>query len=153
MTKIRTASIEDAPFIADAQVAMAAETESKILDRTIVQEAVEAVFDDPGKGFYLVAERGEDLCGSLLITYEWSDWRNGNMWYIQSVFVTSNHRGQGVFRALFDVVESMAREHDVRAIRLYVETENHRAQAVYESLGMKRMPYLMYDLSLQTPDP
>ena len=148
MTKVRSGVIEDATAIAGFQVAMAAETEDKQLDMAIVQAAVEAVFEDDSKGFYLVAERDEEVCGSLLVTFEWSDWRNSAMWYIQSVYVTRSQRGQGVFRALYDTVYEMARADEVMFIRLYVETDNVRAQKVYEALGMKRMPYYMYDVKV-----
>ena len=144
MTKIRLANEEDSATISGFQVAMARETENKELAGALVQAAVEAVFEDESKGFYLVAERGEQVCASLLITFEWSDWRNSNLWYIQSVYVLPEHRGQGIFRALYETVYSMAAENDVMFLRLYVETDNVAAQRVYESLGMKRMPYLMY---------
>ncbi|MEL7499153.1 MAG: GNAT family N-acetyltransferase [Planctomycetota bacterium] len=146
MTKVRSATIEDAPSIASFQIAMAQETENKQLDRKTVETAVEAVFDDPGKGFYLIAERGDEVCGSLLVTFEWSDWRNSNLWYIQSVYVSEPFRGQGIFKSLYQAVYELAVEQDVMFIRLYVETENEVAQKVYEKLGMKRMPYFMYDV-------
>lgn len=146
MTKVRTANLDDASTIAKFQIAMAMETESKTLDPAVVGPAVEAVFDDEGKGFYLVAERGGDICGSLLITYEWSDWRNSQLWYIQSVYVTKAHRGQGVFKSMYQAVVKRAEAENVMYIRLYVEMENTRAQQTYESLGMKRMPYYMYDV-------
>lgn len=146
MTKIRSATIDDAKFIASFQMSMAMETEGKVLDESIVVPAVEAVFEDPGKGFYLVAERGDDVCGSLLVTYEWSDWRNSTMWYIQSVFIDKPHRGQGIFKSMYQSVYEMALKQDVMFIRLYVETDNTHAQKVYEALGMKKMPYFMYDV-------
>ena len=94
---IRHATAQDAQSIADFQVAMALETENKKLDPDKVLVAVKSVFEDSQKGFYLVAEVDGQVVGSLMITYEWSDWHNGNMWYIQSVFVMAPHRGKGLF--------------------------------------------------------
>ena len=145
---IRKATIDDVDLIAGFQLAMAMETENKSLDPTIVEPAVRAVFEDPSRGFYLVGEVDGRVVGSLMITYEWSDWRNCNMWYIQSLFVEANHRGQGIFKKLYQQVIDLAKNDDVMFVRLYVEVENERAQKVYESLGMKRMPYHMYDVKI-----
>ena len=145
---IRNATVEDAESIADFQVAMALETENKKLDAANVLTAVKAVFEDSKKGFYLVGEVDGKVAGSLMITYEWSDWRNSNMWYIQSVFVTKEYRGLGVFKSLYKKVIELAKEKNVMYVRLYVETENELAQRTYESLGMKRMPYYMYDVKI-----
>jgi ribosomal protein S18 acetylase RimI-like enzyme len=145
---IREATIDDVRSIAEFQVAMAMETENKQLDPSIVEQAVRAVFDDARRGFYLVGEVNGDVVGSLLITYEWSDWRNCNTWYIQSLFVETNHRGQGVFKNLYRQVIDLAKTKNVMFVRLYVEVDNQRAQKVYESLGMKRMPYYMYDVNV-----
>ena len=145
---IRIGTIDDANSIAGFQVAMALETEEKTLDPAIVEAAVRAVFEDSSRGFYLVAEIDGEVVGSLLITYEWSDWRNTNIWYIQSLFVTHEHRGQGVFKTMYGRVKELAREQNVMFVRLYVEVENERAQKVYESLGMRRMPYYMFDAKI-----
>jgi ribosomal protein S18 acetylase RimI-like enzyme len=145
---IRLGRREDASSIAKFQVAMALETENKQLDEQRVESAVRAVFADPAKGFYVVAESNGVVVASLLITYEWSDWRNSNMWYIQSVFVAKEERGQGIFRKLYEFVLERARSEEVMFVRLYVEVENEPAQKVYESLGMKRMPYYMYDVKI-----
>ncbi len=146
--EIRKASLVDSLRIAQFQVNMAKETESKDLDITIVQRAVEKVFDDRSKGFYVVASHCDNVVGSLMITYEWSDWRDTNMWYIQSVFIEREFRGRKIFSQMFDFVKRLAESDDVKVIRLYVEQENERAQKVYEKLGMKRMPYFMYDITL-----
>lgn len=144
--QIRSATRDDASFIAGFQVSMARETEDKQLDASLVETAVRAVFEDDSKGFYVVAEAEGVVVASLMITYEWSDWRNSNMWYIQSVFVVEEYRSQGVFRAMYEFVMDRAREQNTMFVRLYVEVDNDRAQRVYESLGMKRMPYYMYDV-------
>lgn len=145
---IRHAQPADAQSIANFQVAMAQETEDKKLDLENVVQAVSSVFDDKHKGFYLVAEIDGEVAGSLMVTYEWSDWRNSNMWYIQSVYVQPEFRGRGLFGKLYRKVVELAKEDQAMYVRLYVETENERAQKVYESLGMKRMPYYMYDVKI-----
>ena len=145
---IRAGQPKDIDVIAQFQIAMALETEDMVLDPEVVLPGVSAVFEDASKGFYIVAEAAGNVVGSLLITFEWSDWRNSNMWYIQSVFVTKPARGHGIFKAMYRDVVARAKEKSVMYIRLYVETENERAQKVYESLGMKRMPYFMYDAKI-----
>ena len=142
----RHASLADADAIARYQLQLAMESENKSLDFHVVKTAVEAVFDDATKGFYLVADVEDRTVGSLLMTTEWSDWRNGDIWYIQSVFVEREFRGQGIFRKMYDRVVEMARQQEVLFLRLYVEVENEHAQQVYEALGMKRMPHYMYDV-------
>ena len=142
---VRRAKLADADKIARFQLSMAKETEGKYLDEAIVSPAVKSVFGDSQKGFYVVAEIDNLVIGSLMITFEWSDWRNTNLWYIQSVYVESHCRGQGVFKQMYRFVTSEASAESVKHVRLYVETGNHLAQKVYESLGMKRMPYFMYD--------
>lgn len=145
-TVIRRATKSDAATIANFQLAMAMETESKSLDIGVVLPAVESVFGDPSKGHYYVADVDGEVVGCLMITFEWSDWRNSNIWYIQSVFVAQQHRGKGIFKSLYHEVMREARENDVLFIRLYVEKENTRAQKTYEALGMKQLPYFMYDV-------
>ena len=146
---IRHGRIEDAPTIAEFQIAMALETENKRLDPEVVGPAVESVFQDESKGFYVVAEIDAVVVGSLMVTYEWSDWRNCNMWYIQSVFVRPESRGQGAFSALYRRVIELARDAGAMFVRLYVEVENEKAQRTYERLGMKRMPYYLYDAKIE----
>ena len=146
---IRHATAQDAQSIADFQVAMALETENKKLDPDKVLVAVKSVFEDSQKGFYLVAEVDGQVVGSLMITYEWSDWRNGNMWYIQSVFVMAPHRGKGLFTRMYHKVMELAKSENATYVRLYVETDNDVAQKTYEKLGMKRMPYYIYDVKVE----
>ena len=146
--EIRKAEIKDAAKIVEFQIAMAAETESKTLEKPIVETAVSAVFQDQGKGFYLVVCDGDVAVGSLMITFEWSDWRNSNIWYIQSVYIEPDFRGRKLFSRMFESVKNMASVQKVKFIRLYVEKENSHAQKVYESLGMQQLPYLMYDISI-----
>ncbi|GAA0700394.1 GNAT family N-acetyltransferase [Dyella marensis] len=124
---------------------MAWETESKRLDPEVLARGVAAVFDEPRRGFYLVAERDGEPVGCLLVTYEWSDWRCGDFFWIQSVYVTASARRGGVFRAMYEAVVARAREARAVGVRLYVETENERAQRTYAGLGMERCHYFMYE--------
>lgn len=140
---IRPANHTDIPFLVDCNAAMAYETEHKTLDRDVLTRGTHAVFDDSGRGFYLVAERAGERAGCLLITHEWSDWRNGDWWWFQSVYVTPAHRRHGVFRALYADVEQRARAAGAIGLRLYVERDNARAQQTYRSLGMAEEPYRM----------
>lgn len=142
---IRPATVADAPHLVDWNCALARETEDKALDRGLVRRGVAAVFEQPRRGFYLVGELDRKPAGCLLVTYEWSDWRNGDYWWIQSVYVAPEARRAGVFRALHSEVERRARAEGAVSLRLYVERENERAQKTYESLGMSPSDYLMYE--------
>ena len=144
--KIRLAEKTDAAALVNFNQAMARETEGKTLDAQILQSGVESVFHDEKKGFYVVAEENGRIVGGLMITFEWSDWRDGWFWWIQSVYILPEFRGQGIYRLLYDFVKEAAREkQDVCGFRLYVEKENVRAQRVYEKLGMEATYYLMYE--------
>ena len=146
---IRLAARKDAQHFVEFNSAMALETEGKTLDLATVETAVNAVFDDPNKGFYVVAEESENIVGGLLVTYEWSDWRNAWWWWIQSVFLRPEARGKGVYSQLNAFVKKTAKESgNVYGIRLYVETENIHAQRVYEKVGMEQSHYLMYEETL-----
>lgn len=143
--KIRLSGRDDAKYFVEFNCAMALETEGKALDHSVVETAVNAVFDDPNKGFYVVAEDNGMIVGGLCITYEWSDWRNAWWWWIQSVYLRPEARGKHAYSELYDFVKSRAREAgNVFGIRLYVETDNIHAQRVYEKVGMERSHYLMY---------
>jgi ribosomal protein S18 acetylase RimI-like enzyme len=108
------------------------------------------LFTDPSKGLYYIAESTGKIAGQLMITYEWSDWRNATFWWIQSVYVHPEYRNHGVFRALYRFIETIARTHgDVCGVRLYVEKENDRAQKTYEALGMKHSHYEMMEMGLE----
>lgn len=148
---IRAASTADLPELVAWNTAMAWETERRQLDRDILQRGVNAVFEQPRRGFYLIAERDGVALGSLLVTYEWSDWRCGDFWWIQSVYVHPDARRGGVFRALYAAVAQRATTAGAVGLRLYVETENRRAQATYAELGMQRCHYEMYEARLATP--
>ena len=147
--RIRAATSSDVATLVEFNAAMAAETEHKELDRVVLVRGVRAVLADPAKGRYLVAVRGEPerIVGCLLVTYEWSDWRNRTFWWIQSVYVSPAERRSGVFGALYRHLLEVARASgDVCGLRLYVERENERAQATYRSLGMDPSAYRMFEV-------
>ncbi len=126
---------------------MAQETEGLALDADVVRPGVAAVLADDALGFYLVAEVDGQAAGQLMVTYEWSDWRNGLFWWIQSVYVRLEFRRRGVYSALHRQVAQAAQEAGgVRGIRLYVEQDNTIAQQVYESLEMHRTRYQLYEV-------
>lgn len=146
MITIREAVAADAAAIVEFQILMARETEDFELHQPTVQKGVEAVFDDPSKGRYYVAEIDGKVIASLLTTYEWSDWRNGTVLWVQSVFVVSEFRKKGVFSSIYRHVKKQVEEDEsLKGIRLYVEQNNRRAQAVYEKAGMTAEHYQMYE--------
>ena len=139
---IRDATSADAAIIADFNASLAFESEGMRLDPELVGPGVKALLRDPSKGRYWMAEAAGRIVGQIMVTYEWSDWRNGMIWWIQSVYVHGDYRRSGVFSALYRYVESLARQDaQVCGIRLYVEHENARAQRTYESLGMNMTDY------------
>ena len=139
---IRAGTPADEGVIAAFNAAMALETEGKSLHEPTVRAGVRAVLADAAKGFYLLAERGGEVVGQLMVTTEWSDWRNGWYWWIQSVYVTPTARGAGAFRTLFDHLKAKAvADPSVIGLRLYVEHDNARAKRVYAALGLTAEPY------------
>ena len=139
---VRPARIADAGLIADYNRALARETEGRDLNPDRIGPGVRALLEDSTKGRYLVAELDGEVVGQLMVTFEWSDWRNGMFWWIQSVYVRPDRRGQGVFSALYQTVESEARaDSGVCGIRLYMEHHNDRARAAYLRMGMKPAGY------------
>lgn len=148
--KIREAALSDAPLIAAFNLRLAEESEGLRLDAAIVQAGVTAMLKDPAKGLYYVAETEGAVVAQVMITYEWSDWRNGNIWWIQSVYVKPEFRRAGVFRALFNHLRNLAQTRkDVCSLRLYVHAENTRASQSYERLGMTRTQYEVFELDVR----
>jgi len=136
-------------MLVENNASMARETEALELDRATVLRGVRAVLEDGAKGFYLVAEQGGAVVGQLMVTFEWSDWRAGQYYWVQSVYVAEPARRSGVYRALYARVLEIARERgDGVGVRLYVERANTRAQATYAALGMERSHYDMFEVSL-----
>jgi ribosomal protein S18 acetylase RimI-like enzyme len=146
MIYVREAHREDAGKILDFQLLLAQETENRALDKLIVTKGIKEVFDDPAKGKYYVAEISGKVVGCLLITYEWSEWRNGNIWWLQSVYVDASHRKSGVFRKMYEyIIESINGDQTIAGLRLYVENNNSRAQKIYKALGMNGGYYQVFE--------
>ena len=147
MYRVRPARADDRDVIAQFNLAMALETEAIELDPLTLNSGVRAVLEDPGKGFYLVCEHDGEAVGSLMITFEWSDWRNGNIWWLQSVYVDPAHRRKGVFSLLFnEVKERIQKAKDIAGARLYVDEHNASAIKTYLAKGMKLSNYKMLEL-------
>jgi len=143
---VRSATLSDAARITEFNALMAKETENLDLDLVRLRSGVESVLREPSKGTYYVAEMNGAIVGQTLITYEWSDWRNGTFWWIQSVYVQKESRGMGVFKALYEHIHTLAKDaNDVCGLRLYVEEHNSRAQQTYERMGMKKTYYDLYE--------
>jgi GNAT superfamily N-acetyltransferase len=142
----RGARPSDRDVIVDFQVGMALETEDVALDREICAKGVAAVLANPSLGRYYIAESAGRVVASLLLTHEWSDWRNGMVWWIQSVYVVPEARGQRVYAGLYEHVKRLAEgEESVRGLRLYVDRRNTRAQQVYTRLGMNGEHYQVFE--------
>ncbi|HEX8851979.1 MAG TPA: GNAT family N-acetyltransferase [Pyrinomonadaceae bacterium] len=150
---VRRADERDVDALVEFNRAMARETEAKELDADILRAGVRGLLAEPRHGFYLVAERrasGDDtraeVVGSLMVTYEWSDWRDGLFWWVQSVYVSPRLRRRGVYRRLYQHVKELAAgDASVRGFRLYVERDNLVAQRTYEQLGMEETHYKLYE--------
>ena len=144
--EIRRATRDDAQTLARFNSAMAMETEAKSLDPRRVLAGVHGLLEKPELGFYLIATHEGRVAGSLMVTYEWSDWRCGVFWWVQSVYVVPEFRRQGVYRSLYQHLKDLAtQDGGVCGFRLYVEEENFRAQKTYESLGMRPCAYRLYE--------
>lgn len=143
---VRIANKEDSSFIVEFQLAMAEETENVKLHRQTVENGVEAVFDDPSKGRYFVAEKNGRIIGSLLTTYEWSDWRNGTVLWIQSVYVLPEFRRKGVYSNMYEHLKNLVRDNkNLKGIRLYADKENKTAHKTYQKLGMSPEHYVTFE--------
>lgn len=143
---IRDAKLDDLPTIVDFNSRLAWETEHKRLDPETIRRGVERALTKPELCRYFVAESAGEVVGQAMVTFELTDWRDGVLWWFQSVYVRDTHRGQGVFRALFDHILSLAQANpDVRGLRLYVEGDNSRAQRVYEQLAMRPSGHVVYE--------
>jgi len=145
MILIRKATPSDSSSIIDFQLKMALETENINLDSETVTKGVDAVFHNQSRGQYYVAESEGKVVASLLITYEWSDWRNCNVWWFQSVYVVPEFRRHGIFRKMYGYIRELAEKNDIAGLRLYVETKNSGAQKTYEALGMSSEHYSFYE--------
>jgi ribosomal protein S18 acetylase RimI-like enzyme len=143
---IRDATPNDISTLIDFQLRMALETEKLSLDIATVTQGAEQVFSDPSKGKYFVAEQNGQVIGCLMTTFEWSEWRNGNVLWIQSVYIDKEFRGQGVYTELYKHVKELVNSNPgLKGIRLYVDKKNKEAQQVYQKLGMNGDHYLVYE--------
>jgi GNAT superfamily N-acetyltransferase len=149
---VRAARIEDAPTIADFNLRLALETEKKELDLTVVTAGVDTILRDPRLGRYFVAAVGETIVGQMAATEEWSDWRNGRILWLQSVYVVESSRGHGVFGRLLSYVQKVGRAEGVVGLRLYVENHNTRAQQTYKKRGFLDAGYRVLE-QLPLPPP
>ncbi|MFA5101610.1 MAG: GNAT family N-acetyltransferase [Candidatus Thermoplasmatota archaeon] len=143
---IRLAQRKDAAAITEQNIALAKESENILLSHEVTFAGVKAVLSDTTKGFYLVAEEHNRIVGQLMVTVEWSDWRNKPLWWIQSVYVQKEWRNKHVFRSLLDDVRQRAQQQRVAFLRLYVHQDNKSARRVYEKTGWRPDPYVMYQL-------
>jgi len=147
--QIREGTPSDRDIVARFNAAIAVETEDKTLDPDTLDAGVGKALADPERGVYFLAEVDGQVIGQLMFTLEWSDWRDGWFWWIQSVYVTPEYRRHGVFAKLYRHLVALARERaDVCGVRLYVDAGNDRAQKVYGSLGMRMTDYRVMELSL-----
>jgi ribosomal protein S18 acetylase RimI-like enzyme len=143
---IRRALAQDADELAQFNINMARETEGLELKPEVIGAGVRAMIENPQRGFYLVVELDNGIQASLMVTNEWSDWRNGNFWWIQSVYVRPQYRRQGLYRELYARVKELAEQDPaVCGFRLYVEQENSAAQKTYQALGMQQTDYRIYE--------
>lgn len=145
MINIRIGSTEDIELIAKFNTNLAKETEDFDLDQEKILNGVRAIFDDPSKGQYFIAEIEGNIVGQTAVTTEWSDWRNGYWWWIQSVYITHDARKRGVFRALYDHIKQEAQHAGAVGLRLYVDETNTAAQKTYQNLGMTESHYQFYE--------
>ena len=145
METIRKAVQSDSGSIIAFQQAMALETEGLDLEIDLLTKGVAAVFEIPARGQYWVCEIDGEVIASLLITYEWSDWRNADVWWFQSVYVIPEHRRKGIFRKMYDTIKREAEASSVAGLRLYVESNNLNARKTYEAMGMSSEHYTMYE--------
>ena len=146
MPTVRLATPADAPIVVEFNYRLAQESEGKTLDRATLSAGVAAGLADAEKARYFVAEENGEIVGQVMLTMEWSDWRNGWIWWIQSVYVRADWRGKGVFRSLYEHVHRAAiADRNVVGLRLYVEQANTAAQQTYLRLGMERTGYFVLE--------
>jgi len=147
MLKIRNAVIDDSEVIAKDNLLLTIESENLKIDYETTLKAVRSIIEDESKGFLIVSEENNKVVGHLMITFEWSDWSNKNMWWIQSVYVDRDHRKQGVFTKMVEHIKNMASENNVDIIRLYAHEDNKNAIEAYEKTNMTKKPYVIYEIS------
>ena len=147
---LRKAVLKDADQIARNNVLMAKESENQTIVFDTVFQGVKSLLSDETKGFYLVAVEKERILGQLMITFEWSDWRNQNIWWVQSVYIKKGHRKKGVFTQLLKEIKKMAEQNNISFFRLYVFNQNDQAIGVYKKQGWKKEPYLFFQRNVDS---
>ena len=148
--KIRYANLDDVEKITKNNVLLARESEKLTIDYKTVFTGVKTLLSDQTKGFYLVAEEYNNIIGQMMITFEWSDWHNKNVWWLQSVYVNNSWRQKGVFTKLFSAVKKTACKNNVDVLRLYVYKSNINAKKTYIASGMQEQSYSIYQISLES---
>jgi len=145
-TIIETAREEHIEILIDFQLRLAFESEGVTLDADTLRSGMQAMFADPSKGVYYIAREEKEIVGCHMITYEWSDWRNGMVWWLQSVYVRESHRKKGIFKKMYDnVITIIKNDPDLIGLRLYVDKSNERAMNVYAAMGMDGSHYTVYE--------
>ena len=146
MITIRKAEPRHIDVLIDFQQRLAMESENVVLNGDTLRKGMEAMFEDSRKGLYYIASDGDEVVGCHMITYEWSDWRNGMVWWLQSVYVKESHRKMGIFKMMYDNVITMIKnDPNLIALRLYVDKSNERAMKVYAAMGMDGSHYTVYE--------
>lgn len=146
MMLIRDATLNDLDVLVDFQCKLAYESEEVILDSVILKKGIEAMFQDRTRGIYKIAEDNGKPVACHMITYEWSDWRNGMIWWLQSVYVKESHRKQGVFKMMYnDLITKIKNDPGVIGLRLYVDKKNEQGLKTYEAMGMDGSHYTVYE--------
>jgi len=144
--QVREATEQDIPSLLDFQLKMALETENITLEISSLTMGVQRLFKDSTKGRYYVAEANAEIAGCLMTTYEWSDWRNGTVLWIQSVYVEKKYRGQGVYKEMYNHIQQLVEtDPDLKGIRLYLDKTNVAAQQTYNKIGMNGEHYTVYE--------
>ncbi|MBL0741905.1 GNAT family N-acetyltransferase [Chryseolinea lacunae] len=146
MITIQKATLQDVDTLIDFQQKLAFESEGVTLNGNVLRKGLHALFADPNKGFYFIAKENSEVIGCHMITFEWSDWRNGMVWWLQSVYVKESHRKKGVFKLMYDnIVNIVNADPGLIGLRLYVDKTNARAMKVYEAMGMDGSHYTVYE--------
>ena len=148
MIHCRRATDDDLPFLIEGNQSIASETEGVHLSESTLRPGIQAIIEDIHKGIYWVAVNDQKIVGQILVTYEWSDWRNGQIWWVQSVYVWKEARRQGVFKALLNQVTQEALDHSVVELRLYADTTNRKAHQTYLNQGFTTGHYQVFEKPL-----
>ena len=144
---IRRAVPADWETVVEYNYRLAAETEDTVLNRDVLALGVQAALADESKALYFVAEAGGEIVGQAMVTFEWSDWRNGSIWWFQSVYIRADWRRRGVFRQIYNAITQAGQAAGAVEFRLYAVATNEPALATYRSLGMKHTPYIVMECS------